>query len=147
MTLCACGCGKETRIVERNRFRRGQIKGCPLQYIHGHNKTFPAPKFGTENGNWKGGRCIVNGYQVVTSKGHHRAHSGTSKVYEHILKAEKALGKELPEKAQVHHINHNPLNNKNSNLVICQDQSYHFLLHVRERRIINARKELTSSKC
>lgn len=40
--------------------------------------------------------------------------------------AEQVLGKSLPEKAQVHH-------HLNGDLVICEDASYHAMLHVRER--------------
>jgi len=53
----------------------------------------------------------------------------------HIANAEKALGKPLPEKAVVHHVDGNPANNANSNLVICQDHTYHMLLHRRARAL------------
>lgn len=52
---------------------------------------------------------------------------------EHILKAEKALGKKLPEGAVVHHWDRNKLNNENENLLICPDQAYHMLIHQRMR--------------
>ena len=51
--------------------------------------------------------------------------------YEHRIIAERALGKPLPKGAKVHHVDENERNNAHSNLVICQDQSYHKLLHVR----------------
>ncbi|HDR9834275.1 TPA: HNH endonuclease [Burkholderia multivorans] len=50
---------------------------------------------------------------------------------QHIHIAEKALGKELPNGAQVHHVDENPQNNAPENLVICPDQAYHSLLHQR----------------
>ena len=53
----------------------------------------------------------------------------------HEVIAEKALGKPLPKGAEVHHIDENKLNNKNSNLVICPSRSYHFLLHRRQRAL------------
>lgn len=52
--------------------------------------------------------------------------------YLHIAVAEKALGKKLPKGAEVHHVNGNPADNRNANLVICQDHKYHSLLHMRE---------------
>ena len=55
------------------------------------------------------------------------------KVREHVLVAEKALGRRLPPKAEVHHVDGNKLNNAPANLVVCQDRSYHFLLHARQR--------------
>ena len=49
--------------------------------------------------------------------------------------AENVLGKKLPRGAVVHHVDGNNLNNTNSNLVICQDQRYHVLLHTRQRAV------------
>lgn len=51
----------------------------------------------------------------------------------HLLVAEKALGKPLPKGAQIHHVDENPKNFTNGNLVICQDMAYHRLLHMRAR--------------
>lgn len=62
---------------------------------------------------------------------HKLIYDGPRHVYEHILIAEKALGKSLPKGAQVHHIDENPLNNDPNNLVVCPDQAYHRLLHRR----------------
>lgn len=49
----------------------------------------------------------------------------------HRLRAELALGKPLPEGAQVHH--HNGDLSDDATLVICQDYGYHKLLHARAR--------------
>ncbi len=57
-------------------------------------------------------------------------------VLEHIVIAERALGKSLPPKALVHHVNEDSSNNTNSNLVICQNQAYHMLLHARRRALL-----------
>lgn len=51
----------------------------------------------------------------------------------HVWAVERVLGKSLPEKAVVHHVDGNPQNNRLSNLVVCPDESYHQLLHQRQR--------------
>ncbi len=50
----------------------------------------------------------------------------------HRTVAEHALGRKLQGTERVHHIDYNKLNNQRSNLVICPDDSYHFLLHARQ---------------
>lgn len=54
---------------------------------------------------------------------------------EHILLAEKVLGKPLPKGAVVHHADGNSFNNTLTNLVICPDRAYHNLLHARMRAL------------
>ncbi len=73
------------------------------------------------------GQIIDCGYHRMLIRGHHRANS-KGYVKSSILFAEKELGKPLPPKAVVHHADGNKLS---FNLVICQDQSYHRLLHTR----------------
>lgn len=55
------------------------------------------------------------------------------RVREHVAVAERALGRRLPAGADVHHVNGIVDDNRPSNLVICQDDKFHKLLHQRTR--------------
>lgn len=54
-------------------------------------------------------------------------------ILEHRIAAEKALGKPLPAGAVVHHFDRDRSNDKNNNLVICENRAYHHFIHVRQR--------------
>jgi hypothetical protein len=49
----------------------------------------------------------------------------------HRLVAERALGRPLKAREVVHHVDGDKTNNAGSNLVICPDRHYHWLLHKR----------------
>jgi hypothetical protein len=92
---------------------------------------------------------VPYGYVRVIQHGHPRADS-LGHVLEHVLIAERALGKPLPAGADVHHVDENKGNNANANLVICQDRAYHRLLHVRARIVRaggNPNTECICTKC
>lgn len=72
---------------------------------------------------------LNGGYVTVYLGGGRR---NTKLDHEHRVVAARALGKALPPGAEVHHIDGNRKNNANTNLVICQDRSYHRLLHRRQ---------------
>jgi hypothetical protein len=74
------------------------------------------------------------GYRRAYSPAHSRA-DRQGYVYEHILVAERALGKPLPLGAEVHHVDENGLNNENRNIVICPSHTYHMLLHMRAQAL------------
>ena len=77
------------------------------------------------------GRTIsVRGYVRVRCDGHPRA-DRNGFVLEHILVVEQVLGRYLEACHPIHHVNENRQDNRPSNLVVCQDNAYHRLLHVR----------------
>lgn len=104
---------------------RGAIKGyCNLHYgrMRYYGRTHSIVNRGS------GYTIDTQGYVVLFINGERRL--------EHIVKAEKALGRKLPRGAVVHHMNKIPHDNDTPlNLVICPDQAYHLLLHRRMRAL------------
>jgi hypothetical protein len=70
-------------------------------------------------------------YRRAAAPGHPRASKG--QVLEHILVVERALGRSLPPKAVIHHVDENSRNNVNGNLVVLQNQTEHRELHTKLR--------------
>lgn len=131
--------------------RRGQFKmrvNCICEKCNSHFEVkrsdyerrpckFCSPKCsnsGLTHPRWIGGRTIRRGYVAVKAPGHPRANSG-GYVFEHILIAERALGKPLPVNVPVHHHDMDGTNNANANLVICNSGGYHRILHQRMKVI------------
>jgi hypothetical protein len=72
------------------------------------------------------------GYRLVRLPNHPRAMKA-GYVPESVIVAEKALCHLLPDGAIIHHVNEDRSDNRNKNLVMCQDAGYHLLLHQRAR--------------
>lgn len=86
---------------------------------------------GKKCSHWKGGKRLdKKGYVMIYMPNHLRASYGY--VREHILIAEKALGKPLSPGTQIHH---HGAKDDNTKIVICENQEYHSLLHLRTRAL------------
>lgn len=118
--LCPCGCGRVSRPAPRTDRQKGWVKGQPL-YIRGHH-----------HARW---RYVDDSGHVRLYAPWHPNASSSGHVFEHVVVAVRALRKPLPPAAEVHHVNEDPADNRPSNLVICEDHTYHFLLHARMRAL------------
>lgn len=88
-------------------------------------------KRGAASPRWRGGRFVTDHGYVRVYAPEHPAANPRGYAYEHIVLAVRALGRPLPIGAQVHHVNKRRDDNGPGNLVICQDATYHRLLHIR----------------
>jgi hypothetical protein len=79
-----------------------------------------------------------NGSGSIGKNGYVDIHVNGRRTYEHIHVAENALGRPMPHGAVVHHVNENKTDNRPENLVICPNEAYHRLLHVRMKALLNA---------
>lgn len=100
--------------------------------------------------------CLCGCGHICNSKfgffrGHRRLYYPTQRlpngktIRTHRARAEAALGKPLPPKAQVHHVDGSK--SKTSALVICENDAYHKLLHVRGRIVQAGGNPDTESIC
>ena len=109
MRIVEClGCGKHKEIRAAYVKQRYCSISCAKQKDRHHN--------------WKGGRAI-------TPQGYISVATGHGSRLEHLEVAERALGKPLPDGAEVHHFDEDRSNNDKRNLVICENRGYHMILH------------------
>jgi hypothetical protein len=138
--FCQCGCGESTTISKYNDEKNGYLQGVARSFRKGHNTK------GELNWNWNGkanrshkgtGKCrrIKHNAILVKHPLTRTFRKNGGYIREHVLLAELALGKELPPRARVHHVDHNTHNNDRNNLVVCENTAYHLFLHVRERAL------------
>lgn len=114
---CVCDCGK-IREVESNHLTSGHSKSCGC--IQGEVRH----KFSDD-------AYLDNMGYIMQKANHPKSHRGY--VHQHILVAESATGIKINFPTVVHHVDGDGCNNSKNNLVICQDQKHHLLIHRRTR--------------
>ena len=82
------------------------------------------------NPSWKGGSYIEpeKGYRMIRMPEHPRARTN-GYVLEHILVAEKMLGRALKKGEVIHHLNHNRSDNRPENLKVYASHKEHWMEH------------------
>jgi len=125
-------CGK-VRWIFANDIKENNFCSRTCMYDFRRGKTLRE-----KNPNWRGGKTIIAKRPAIYIPSHSRA-TREGYVYEHIVIAEKALGRSLKyfrhahqNNEVVHHVDENKMNNANDNLLICES-SYHKALHGRLR--------------
>ena len=128
---CNCDCGKKIFVASRH-LCGGNTKSCGC-FTKDRMKELGKRQLGRKHPSWKGGRTTdgESGYiQINLPQPFHENERG--QIREHIIIAEKALGKHLPTGAVVHHWGAKD-DNFGGNLVICPNRAYHNFLHKRIR--------------
>jgi hypothetical protein len=78
--------------------------------------------------------CIDrNGYKRIFD------HNKRAWRLEHVVKTERVLGRPLKKGEVVHHVNGDPSDNDNRNLLICKTGYHHFLHHRMSRRYASSK--------
>lgn len=85
------------------------------------------------NHNWNGGKTSDSRGRILLLNKNHPRHTHEGYVFEHILVAEKALGKFITKDHPIHHVNGIQSDNRPCNLVVCENSAYHMLLHRRQK--------------
>src|SRR3989304_3026011 len=118
MNQCKCGCGKPTKKTWYVGHCNKEHKRSPEQC-----KKFSHPL--EKNGRWNGGKMVdKNGYILIKQTSHPFANNGNY-VREHRLIMEKHLGRYLKPEEVVHHMNHNPADNRIENLMLLKNSAEH----------------------
>jgi hypothetical protein len=69
------------------------------------------------------------GLGTITKDGYREFNINGERILEHVMIAEKALGRKLIKGEVIHHIDEDKLNNDPSNLFLCPSQAYHMFVH------------------
>jgi hypothetical protein len=112
---------KGIHLSPETEFKKGKHYSLATEFKKGE-------QCGENNINWKGGRHkLVTGYIMINCPNHPRAYR--NEVYEHIVVAEKKLGRFLMKGERVHHINGIKGDNSPENIIVCKSHKEHMSKH------------------
>ena len=115
-----------------------------FNYSKIRNRNYPTKE---DHPLWAGGVYTgENGRAYIKMSEHSRAKARTGYVSRSLLVVEKAMGKYLSKGHPIHHVDGNPSNDANNNLVVCESQGYHLMLD-RRRRAFKACGHADWRKC
>ena len=112
-------------------------KSCASKWrvANGKSGAIGTPQNGANNSNWKGGRIRhIKGYVMIHYPNHYRA-DANGYVMEHIIVAEKKLGRLLWPWEVVHHKNGKKDDNRPENLELFSSTAEHSRYHAKLRRV------------
>lgn len=135
-------------VIKNHKWKINSI-GNPVTKINGHEIAMTKILYGDnsftyENNNHldvrennvkdirgfkNNGRTFLNGYIAIYMPEHERAFKDNGCVYEHILEAEKMLGRKLKPKECVHHKNQIRTDNRHENLMVFATNEDHIAFH------------------
>lgn len=105
---------------------------------------------GSKHPNWKGGKSISShGYVLIRMPYHPRAHKN-GYVYEHVLVAEKKLGRPLKKGEIIHHKDEIKTNNSPDNISITKSIAHHKANHRKSNsylRLPDEKNPVIKCKC
>ena len=106
--------------------------GCSEPLFYGRTKCHAHSRIWSRNR--KTGHA-AHGARIQKAKGSYVywSYYGFPLILEHVVVAEQAAGIPLSHPVEIHHWNEDRSDNRNENLVICQNRAYHHLLHIRSR--------------
>ena len=110
-------------LPPQHALRRRQSPGKSENIKLALAKKYPGGRFASMASNWRGGRGLHNGYIWIYAPEHPKANNH-KRVFEHILVAEKKIGRYLLEDEIVHHINGNKRDNDPDNLEVVTRRSH-----------------------